>query len=188
MSMVTYISSIVLSVSLVLPAEIFSRRDSVVVPLAVQQKITPNFAGESIPESPQQKIPWTPPQTQLPQNLISAAARLFEQGLADPRGLEYREIEVVVGAGWHTGFLGKTHGWILPAAGAPHRFAVCWNGLVYPVVSIGNEVDMRPDVEAAIKSDEELRTKWANTNSLPFYRFRRAEPEGSSISELVCFR
>lgn len=182
MAIVTYISSIVLCVNLVLPSEIFRRRDSVAAPLGTQQKITPTFAGKSIPESPQQKSPWTPPQTQLPQNLISAAARLFEQGLADPRGMEYREVEVIVGAGWHTGLTVKTHGWILPEAVAPPRFAVCWNGLVYPVVSIGNEVDLRTDVEAAIKSDEELRTNWANTNTLPFYRFRHAKPEGYSIS------
>src|SRR5882672_6282938 len=103
MAIVTYISSVVLCVNLVLPSEIFRRKDSVVAPLGTQQKITPNFAGKSIPESPQQKSPWTLPQTQLPQNLISAAARLFEQGLADPRGMEYREVEVIVGAGWHTG-------------------------------------------------------------------------------------
>jgi hypothetical protein len=54
--------------------------------------------------------------------------------------------------------------------------------LVYPVVSIGNEADPHSDVEAAIRSDEDVRTKWPNTNSFPFYRFRHAQPEGSSIS------
>jgi hypothetical protein len=152
------------------------------VPLAAQENKTPNFAGASIPEPPHQKSPWTLPQTTLPENLISATTRLFEQGLADPRGAPYREIEVIGGSGWRTGLSVRTHGWVLPTAVSAQPFAVCWNGLVYPVVSIGNAVDLRPDVEAAIRSDEDVRTKWVNTNSFPFYRFRDAKPEGYSLS------
>jgi hypothetical protein len=181
MAIVSYISSIFLSVNLVLSAEVSRRGDSGAVPLMTQEKVTPNFAENSIPEAPQQKSPWTAPQTKLPQNLISAVSRLFEQGLADPRSLEYREIEVVVGVEWHTGRTVKTHGWILPAMTTPQRFAVCWNGLVYPVVSISNEADLQTDVEAAIRTDEDIRTKRASTSSQPFYRFRHSQPEGYSI-------
>ncbi len=55
------------------------------------------FAGKSIPDPPAQKEPWTPPRTKLPRFLVTATAALFEQGVADPRGCEYREVEVVDG-------------------------------------------------------------------------------------------
>ncbi len=102
--------------------------------------------------------------------------------------MEYREIEIVVGSGWHTGVPPlKTDGWLLPGVTLDQRFAVCWNGLVYPVVSIGNEVNLRADVEVAIKSDEEARVKWASTNAMPFYRSRYAEPEDylTSVTALL---
>ena len=72
--------------------------------------------------------------------------------MADPRGCDYREIEVGTGEIWHgDGGIVKTHGWILPGQTEP-RFAVCWNGLVYPVVSIGDTSDWRADVRAAMKN------------------------------------
>src|SRR5437899_2410856 len=86
--------------------------------LSAQQKRTWNFTGASAPEPPRQKAPWTPPQSeaQLPANLISATTRLFEQGLADPRGTDYREIEIMIGRAWGKEFTVKTHGWVLPGA------------------------------------------------------------------------
>jgi hypothetical protein len=152
--------------------------------LAAQQTRTWKFDGNSIPEPPQQKASWTPPQpgAQLPLNLISATTRLFEQGLADPRGAEYREIEIAIGSEWRPGFTVKTHGWVLPGASSTGRFAVCWNGLVYPLVSVGSDVAIAGDVEAAIKSDGELRANWAKNNPVPFYRFRNALPESYSMA------
>jgi len=149
---------------------------------ASQIRVPSKFAGDSIPEPPQQKSSWAPPQTQLPANLISTTARLFEQGLADPRGLEYREIEIYLGPPWKPSLTGKMHGWVLPGTATSQRFAVCWNGLVYPIVSIGNEVDLRADIDAAIKTDEENRTQRASTNPTPYYRFRDVKPEGYSLS------
>lgn len=149
---------------------------------ASQVRVPWKFAGDSIPEPPQQKSSWTPPQTQLPPNLISATARLFEQGLADPRGMEYREIEIDLGRAWDPRFVVKTNGWILPGPTTSQRFAVCWNGLVYPIVSVGNQVDLRADIDAAIKTDEENHAKRAITDPTPFYRFRDAKPEGYSLS------
>jgi hypothetical protein len=149
---------------------------------ASQVSVPSKFAEDSIPEPPQQKSSWTPPQTQLPANLISATTRLFEQGLADPRGMEYREIEIDLGRVWDPRFAVKTNGWILPSPTASQRFAVCWNGLVYPIVSVGNQVNLPADIDAAIKTDEENRAKRAITDPTPFYRFRDAKPEGYSLS------
>jgi hypothetical protein len=111
------------------------------------------FTGADIPAPPMQKKPWTAPKAALPAKLVAAITLLFEQGFADPRGCEYREIRVAAG-----GYLGRTaevlltHGWVLP--GRPddaHRFAVCWNGLVYPVATVGARADLKADVGAAIK-------------------------------------
>ena len=79
---------------------------------------------------------------------------LFDQGIADPRGCEYRQVEVVTGNCW-SGDSGicKTHGWVLPeVAGEKQRFAVCWNGLVYPAVSVGDKSDMTADMKAIIRA------------------------------------
>jgi hypothetical protein len=152
------------------------------VPPAAQVRDIPKFAGESIPEPPQQKSAWVEPRIHLPVNLISASARLFDQGLADPRGMEYREIEIDLGRLWNRRFIIKTHGWILPGTMASQRFAVCWNGLVYPIVSIGNEADLHLDVETAIKADEEARAKQASDSSIPSFRLQGALPESYSLS------
>src|SRR5262245_461614 len=139
---------------------------------------SPPFRGQALPEPARQKQPWTPPKTALPKELLSATAALFQAGLADPRGGEYRLIEVGTGDCWSgDAGLARTHGWVLPAAkGEKQRFAVCWNGLVYPVVSVGDRADLRADVRAALEADEKARTR-----SESFYRFRHAWSEGVSI-------
>src|SRR5262245_37547524 len=77
------------------------------------------------PEAPRQQEAWKPPASKVPDEFVKAAALLFEQGLADPRGCEYRAVELTSGK--------RTHGWVLPAKdGDKQRFAVCWNGLVCP--------------------------------------------------------
>ena len=111
---------------------------------------SPLFTGKSIPEPPLQKAKWTPPTTTVPKEFVEAAALLFADGLADPRGCEYREIYVTFGT-WGTGTgdggVQLTHGWVLPSKeGENHRFAICWNGLAYPLVNIGAKADLQADV------------------------------------------
>src|SRR5215510_8620505 len=99
----------------------------------------PFFQGEGLPTPPQQNAPWP----HGADALSNAAATLFEQGLADPRGLEYREIEIAVGSPRNGGgYPLKTHGWILPNEGKEGLFAVAWNGLVYPVTSVGHSANL----------------------------------------------
>jgi hypothetical protein len=52
----------------------------------------PPLQSGELPIPPQQHAPW-PHGDDVFSN---AAATLFEQGLADPRGLEYREIEIAI--------------------------------------------------------------------------------------------
>lgn len=109
------------------------------------------------PTPPQQTAPWTAPET-VPTNLVSVAETLFAQGFPDPRGCEYRQITIEVGSVWGAPrrFLGGTNlvteteahrvettGWVLPeTSGSTQRFAIGWNGLIYPVVALGMPVDL----------------------------------------------
>ena len=110
----------------------------------------PFFRGEALPTPPQQDVPWPHGDDALSQ----AAAALFEQGLADPRGLEYREIEIAVGdPSDGGGFPLKTRGWVFPDDGQGQRFAVAWNGLVYPVVSVGKTADPHVGWASDVKAE-----------------------------------
>ena len=77
-------------------------------------------------------------------------------------------------------------GWVLPAAaGQKQSFAVCWNGLVYPAVTVGGTADLAADVQALVQSDRDARAAQAKQNpTFPFVRFGGdAPPEGQSVSE-----
>jgi hypothetical protein len=133
-----------------------------------------------IPDPPRQKDPWQPPATTLPAFLVKAAAALFEQGLADPRGCDYRAIEIVIGSVWSgDGDVTRTRGWVLPPAdGARPRFAVAWNGLVYPTVSIGEPADLEAEVRALVQQARPGRPGEPGRRSNGF----RRDDEASAVS------
>jgi len=56
-----------------------------------------------LPEPPRQHTAWRP-DASIPTNILSAVDKLFEQGFPDPRGCEYREIEVAVSGVWAARF------------------------------------------------------------------------------------
>ena len=127
-----------------------------------QQASAPVSEDNARPDPPQQSAAWTPPATTLPKTLVSAAENLFQLGLGDPRGCEYREIVPdVYGHGWTWWApIGpdrsecherepvapqKFHGWVLPATKpGQRRFAICWNGVIYPLTSVGGPADLSP--------------------------------------------
>jgi len=114
------------------------------------RKASPLFHGTRLPVPPRQHSRWKLPETGLPTNYVSATALLFEQGLADPRDCEYRVVEVGTGEVWGgDGGVVETHGWVLPGRSA-NRFAICWNGLVYPVVTVGTNADLDADVAGMV--------------------------------------
>jgi hypothetical protein len=108
----------------------------------------------SFPIPPMQSAPWALESTNLPPGLQSAVNVLFQAGMADPRGCEYREIEVVVGIFWTaSGTTNKTRGWVLPAANSARtNYAIGWNGLIYPVISIGKPASAEDDARALIRA------------------------------------
>jgi hypothetical protein len=102
-----------------------------------------------LPEPPQQYRPWQPDPA-IPTNVVSAAETLFEQGFPDPRGCEYREIEVEVSGVWDgKGRLVKTDGWVLPKKSGTNQFAICWNGLIYPVAKVSALADLHAEVTSS---------------------------------------
>jgi len=67
----------------------------------------------ALPTPPRQTAPWTPPETNLPRSLVEAAQTLFDQGLADPRGCEYRRVRVWAGDSQGRRAEVVTTGWVL---------------------------------------------------------------------------
>jgi hypothetical protein len=117
--------------------------------------------------------------------LVTASEALFQAGMADPRGGEYRIIDLHVGSVWSgDGGAVTTHGWLLPQDGPQgQRYAVAWNGLVYPVEKVGERADLKRDIDALVKADEKMRADEArNHGPGSFYRLRHAWAEGQSVS------
>lgn len=140
------------------------------------QEPSPPFSGDRIPTPPNQLLPWDPPETRFPANYIAAIELLFEQGFADPRGCEYREVEVGSGScWWGDGGVVRTRGWVLPSSDKiKPNFAVCWNGLVYPIISAGEKHSYVADVNRLIEVDEAERKKFEKQHpDRKYYRIRR---------------
>lgn len=103
-----------------------------------------------LPEPPEQHKPWHPAPA-IPTNILSAAQTLFEQGFPDPRGCEYRDIEVEVGSvGGGKARVVKTRGWVLPKKFGTNQFAICWNGLVYPVKTAFGAASLQAEMTNAV--------------------------------------
>ncbi|MEO6846151.1 MAG: hypothetical protein ABI443_02335 [Chthoniobacterales bacterium] len=118
------------------------------------------FSGSTIPEArgdiskikdlPESVREWKEP-----------AQLLFEQGMAMPQG-EYRQIKIGIGGLWSNKTqIIQVHGWVLPARkNADGNFAVCWNGLVYPVIEVGEPCDLREDVRQLIAKSTTKNKEW----------------------------
>ena len=115
----------------------------------------PKFTG-TIPEPPSQGEPWVSPDSKVPKFVVNASTFLFDQGLADPRECEYRQVVVTVGSAWGGGGAETPRrGWVLPATGkTDSRFAVLWDGLVYPLVRVGDPADLDLDVALMVKTGQ----------------------------------
>ncbi len=149
---------------------------------------SPPFRGTALPIAPQQKLPWTPP-AGFPDPLVAATSTLFDQGLADPRGCAYRQISIGIGnAGDGDSGVIQTHGWVLPQtqddAKSAQRFAVCWNGLVYPVALVGASADLAADVKSLLEKDAADRAASAKGDpARRFFRvFENATPEITAVA------
>jgi hypothetical protein len=103
------------------------------------------LAELQLPEPTQQHKAWHA-DASVPTNIVSAAETLFAQGFPDPRGCEYREIEVEVSGIWDgKSSIVKARGWVLPKKSGTNQFAICWNGLIYPVTKISARADLHAE-------------------------------------------
>src|SRR5205823_5993767 len=65
------------------------------------------------------------------------------------------------------------------------RFAVCWNGLVYPVFRLGEPADLKADVLKAIDADAAVRKGQGGDHLSQMYRTfdpTSAIPEAAAVS------
>lgn len=104
----------------------------------------------------------------------------FTLGAGDARLGEYREVEIVTGEPWSGGGTAhKFHAWVLPK----DKFAVGWNGLVYPVVKVGERADLTADVQALIAKEDKERAAYAKDHAGSPYRNATLVGEESGLSE-----
>ena len=91
------------------------------------------------------------------------------RGWPIPAAASIAAIEVKVGNEWGVGAAdARTHGWVLPRAkDRDEDFAVCWNGLVYPVVKLGDKADLDADIRALVDSAKAER---AEVQKSPYFR------------------
>lgn len=100
----------------------------------------------ALPEPPNQHQPWQHPSvTSAPQFVVTVAAALFDAGLADPRGGDYREVEIVARSNGKETI--QTHAWVFHDG-----FAVCWNGLVYRVRRESAAANLERDVQTILSA------------------------------------
>ena len=155
--------------------------------------------GTTLATPPKQGQPWKPPASKLPENWASAVQEILKHGIADPRGCEYREVELTCGSStWSGTGLVTTHAWVIPRGptekeGA-QRLAVTWDGLVYPLAKIGSAADLKRDVEAMLAADDawwkgtvqeyEKKTKEDPKRAIAYWphRWDHALPESSLVS------
>jgi hypothetical protein len=144
--------------------------------LAPIAALTP-IATPVYPEPPQQHAPWA--LSKSAPAFTAAASKLFDQGLADPRGCAYVELELDVGEPWQGATSPiKTHGWLLPQPG----FAIAWNGLVYRTRSVGAAADVVKDARAILAADAAARKQADKDNpGFGYHRFPAAS-EGYGVA------
>jgi hypothetical protein len=129
------------------------------VPVVLLALLSNPPARAALPEPPEQFVPWQAPEDAgVPDFLPKVAAILFDAGLADPRGGEYREVGIATPGNGNR--LLQTHAWLFPG-----EFAVCWDGLVYRADSKGAAADLEKDIGTVLSSG-----RWSTR--FPFIRAR----------------
>lgn len=135
---------------------------------APREIVAPPYAGVALPSCA--RPDWQPPSPAGPFAL--ATQTLARQGFPSPDGGRYRAATVCTGNPWNGGGLeDEVHAWVMPAAGGEQQFAVCWNGLVYPVIKLGADADLNADVAALLSGAKSRR------------RFKDAKPDSYGASE-----
>ncbi len=138
-----------------------------------------------LPVPPQQDAAFDLPKpADVDPKLASAAAELFALGMADPRGLPYRAIEVPTGSVWSgVGERVQTRGFLLPKTGDA-RHCVLWSGVVHPCVELtGNaQPTVDDDVKELAKRDAQERAKYKQENPKGTFHRSGSIGEGYAVA------
>ena len=90
---------------------------------------------------------WKRYPTTLPSAFVDAADLLFEYGLEDPTGGEYREIAVTVPSSIKNDEKQiSTRGWVFTDEKTGLLYAICWDGMRYEVSWVGREAQISRDL------------------------------------------
>ena len=121
-------------------------------------------AQNGLPTPPMQHDPWKPPVGGPGDVFAGAVSVIFDSGLPDPRGCAYCQVSVprLLLAGRMQ--IVQTHGWVLPADAGAQQFAICWDGLIYPVAAVGKPADLKADAAAALRQEEKLLSDYETAN------------------------
>ncbi|WZP00160.1 hypothetical protein EP7_001779 [Isosphaeraceae bacterium EP7] len=125
---------------------------ALVAATAAGEEQTLRRVKEGVAEPPGQHRPWAAPATKLPEFLLDATAHLFEEGVSDPRGCEYRQVGISRDQ-VERGLIATARGFVLPErVDLPGHFFVGWDGLVHRAVSVGPPIDLDADIRALAES------------------------------------
>lgn len=120
----------------------------------------------------------------LPPDVVSSANFLFDVvGLPDPRGCEYRDFESQIKGPGYTNAI-EARGWIIPARqDQKERFAIGWNGGIYPVTKMGPKADLKEDVQALLRIEKRTLTEVGTNQFFGWPIWNEALGEPYSVSE-----
>src|SRR5579862_6810572 len=94
--------------------------------------------------------------TGIPADFEPAGRFLFDNGMDDPIGGEFRTVTVDCGDSWHgSGPPAEVTGWVVSGEGAGAR-VVCWNDLANTAISVGEPTDLSAFVRHSIGIPQRL--------------------------------
>ena len=107
------------------------------------------LAQERFPLPPGINKPWSANFDDDFKIWLKPVSIFFDRIGADPRGLEYREVELQMGSIW-SGDAGthKTHAWVYKSpSDTAQVYALTWNAQVYPALWVGDLQDLNADAQ-----------------------------------------
>jgi hypothetical protein len=137
---------------------------------------------EAIP--PHQNADWSLPKgvSDSEGKIAATMKTLFEFGLADPRGMPYHHVKRQ-----ENSKAMPARAWVLPASrDDPQRYAIGWNGLIYPVTEVGAIADLQADLvilrEKGRFGEKPFANSSPNGEPFAFSEWRFDDSEGGVAS------